>query len=150
RLDVARAREILARAGLQEGVAAEMDVISGPPFTDVAQSIQQTMAQANIRLSLVPGTSAQVITKYRARNHQIMLLYWNPDFMDPHSNAKAFAYNTNNADDAPQSTTTWRNSWLIPELSQRTTAALLERDPARRNAMYEALQRDVMRESPIV
>jgi len=41
----------------------------------------------------VPGTSAQVITKYRARNHQMMLLYWNPDFMDPHSNAKAFAYN---------------------------------------------------------
>ncbi len=151
RLDVAKARDILGRAGLlQDGVAVEMDVIAAPPFTDIGQSIQQTMAQANIRLSLVPGTSAQVITKYRARNHQMMLIYWNPDFMDPHSNAKAFAYNTNNADDAPQSTTTWRNSWLIPELSQRTTAALLERDPARRIQLYEALQRDVMRESPFV
>jgi peptide/nickel transport system substrate-binding protein len=151
RLDVARARDILGRAGLlQAGVAADMDVIAAPPFPDVAQSIQQTMAQANIRLNLLPGTSAQVITKYRARNHEMMLLYWNPDFMDPHSNAKAFAYNVNNADDAPQSTTTWRNSWLVPELSQRTTAALLERDPARRIALYEALQRDVMRESPFV
>lgn len=150
RLDVARAREILARAGLQDGLSIDMDVISAAPFMDVAQSIQQTMAQANIRLNLVPGTSAQVITKYRARNHQMMLIYWNPDFMDAHSNAKAFAYNTNNADDAPQSTTTWRNSWLIPELSQRTTAALTEPDAARRAELYQALQRDVQRESPIV
>jgi len=150
RLDVARAREILARAGLQDGIAVEMDVISGAPFMDIAQSIQQTMAQANIRLTLVPGTSAQVITKYRARNHQMMLIYWNPDFMDPHSNAKAFAYNTNNADDAPQSTTTWRNSWLIPELSRRTVEALTAPDAAQRARLYEALQRDVQRESPIV
>lgn len=150
RLDVPRAREILARAGLEAGVAAEMDVISGAPFMDIAQSLQATLAQANIRITLVPGTAAQVISKYRARNHQMMLIYWNPDFMDPHSNAKAFAYNTNNADDAPQSTTTWRNSWHIPELSERTQAALVERDPARRVQMYEALQRDVMRQSPFV
>ncbi len=88
-----------------------MDVISSAPFTDIGQSIQSTMAQAGIKLNLVPGSSAQVITKYRARNHEAMLLYWGPDFMDPHSNAKAFAYNIDNADTAPQSTTTWRNSW---------------------------------------
>jgi peptide/nickel transport system substrate-binding protein len=68
--------------------------------------------------------------------------------MDPHSNAKAFAYNVDNADSSPQSTTTWRNSWLIPELSQKTRAALVERDPGKRLDMYRDLQLTVLKESP--
>ena len=79
-----------------------------------------------------------------------MLIYWNPDFMDPHSNAKAFSYATDISDGSPQSTTTWRNTWLIPELSKRTMAALAETDPAKRAAMYRDLQVDVMKESPII
>jgi peptide/nickel transport system substrate-binding protein len=150
KLDVAKAKEILAKAGLQDGVAAEIDVIDGSPFSGLAQALQATMAQANIRLSIVPGAAAQVISKYRARNHQLMLIFWNPDFMDPHSNAKAFSYAVDISDGSPQSTTTWRNHWLIPELSKRTMDALGESDPAKRVAMYRDLQRDVMRESPFV
>jgi peptide/nickel transport system substrate-binding protein len=150
RLDVERARAILARAGLQNGIASDMDVISGYPFTEMAQAIQATMAQANIRLNLVMQTAGQLITKYRARNHQMTLVFWNPDFWDPHSNAKGFAYNVDNSDSAVQSTGTWRNHWLIPELSERTRAALTERDPARRTAMYGDLQREVQRSSPFI
>jgi peptide/nickel transport system substrate-binding protein len=123
-------------------------MISSAPFTEIAQSIQSTMAQGGIKLNLIPGTSAQVITKYRARQHEAMLLYWGPDFMDPHSNAKAFAYNVDNADTSPQSTTTWRNSWAPAELSAKTRAALVERDPAKRLDMYRDLQRSVMKEAP--
>ncbi|WP_374632494.1 ABC transporter substrate-binding protein [Ferrovibrio sp.] len=150
KLDVAKAKEILAKANIQPGLTVDMDMISSAPFTDIGQSMQATMAQAGIKLNLLPGTSAQVITKYRARQHEMMLLYWGPDFMDPHSNAKAFAYNVDNADTAPQSTTTWRNSWLVPELSARTRAALVERDPAKRLDMYRELQRDVLKSSPWV
>jgi peptide/nickel transport system substrate-binding protein len=75
-------------------------------------------------------------------------VYWGPDFMDPHSNAKAFAYNVDNADTSPQSTTTWRNSWAPAELSAKTRAALVERDPAKRLDMYRDLQRSVMKEAP--
>ena len=78
-----------------------------------------------------------------------MLLYWGPDFMDPHSNAKAFAYNVDNSDGAYQSTTTWRNSWMpAPEVSAKTMAALVERDPAKRLDMYRELQREILRNSP--
>jgi hypothetical protein len=55
--------------------------------------MQASMGQGRIKLNLLPGTGAQVITRYRARKHEAMLLYWGPDFFDPHSNAKAFAYN---------------------------------------------------------
>jgi len=149
KLDVAKARDILAKAGISE-LQVEMDVIDGQPFNGMAQAIQATMAQAGIKISIVPGAAAQVISKYRARSHQMMLIYWNPDFMDAHSNAKAFAYATDIADATPQSTTTWRNNWLIPELSKRTMDALGESDPAKRADLYRALQRDVMKESPIV
>ena len=148
RLDVARAKDILAKAGIAPGLAIDMDMISSAPFTEMAQSMQATFAQGGIKLNLVPGTSAQVITKYRARSHEAMLLYWGPDFMDPHSNAKAFAYNIDNSDGAAQSTTAWRNAWLVPELSARTKAALTEPDAAKRLDMYRDLQRAVMKESP--
>ncbi|MBM3521840.1 MAG: ABC transporter substrate-binding protein [Alphaproteobacteria bacterium] len=149
KLDVAKAREILAKAGIQN-LEVEMDVIEGQPFAGVSQTLQASMAQAGIKLSLVTGSISQVITKYRARNHQMMLVYWNPDFMDAHSNAKAFSYAVDLSDGSPQSTTTWRNHWLIPELSKRTMDALGEGDPAKRVPMYQALQRDVMKESPFV
>jgi peptide/nickel transport system substrate-binding protein len=149
-LDVAKAKALLAEAGVKDGLTIKMDVISSPPFTEIAQSLQSTFAQAGITLDLVPGTGSQVITKYRARNHEAVLLYWGPDFMDPHSNAGAFSYNIDNSDGSPQSTTTWRNAWLVPELSAETEAALQERDAAKRDAMYIDLQRKVQQSSPIV
>jgi peptide/nickel transport system substrate-binding protein len=150
KLDVAKAKDILAKAGVSN-LTIDMDIIASAPFTDIAQSIQSTMAQGGIKLNLLPGTTTQVITKYRARQQEAALLYWGPDFMDPHSNAKAFAYNVDNSDGNYQSTTTWRNSWLPPaELSAMTRAALVERDPAKRLEMYRELQRRVLVEAPWV
>jgi peptide/nickel transport system substrate-binding protein len=149
RYDAAKAKEILEKAGLKD-LTFDMDVISSSPFTDIAQAIQATMASAGIKVNILPGTGAQVITKYRARTHQMMLLYWGPDFIDPHSNAKAFAYNVDNSDDKYQSTTTWRNAWHVPELSEKTMAALKEADPAKRLTMYTDLQKEVQAKSPII
>ena len=149
--DVEKAKQILADAGVELPINVTLDVINSTPFTDIAQSLQSTFAEAGINFEILPGTGAQVITKYRARAHEAMLLYWGPDFMDPHSNAKAFAYNADNADDQYASTTTWRNAWAVPEeMNQETLAALAEPDQAERNEMYLDLQRKVQAESPIV
>ncbi len=149
KLDPERAKGILTKAGIS-GIEMDLDLINTPRFMDMAQSMQASMGKAGIKLNLLPGTGAQVITRYRARKHEAMLLYWGPDFFDPHSNAKAFAYNVDNSDGAYQSTTTWRNSWAVPELSARTLAALQESDPAKRVAAYQALQQEVQARSPII
>ena len=149
KLDPERAKGILAKAGITS-LEMDLDLINTPRFMDMAQSIQASMAKAGIKLNLLPGTGAQVITRYRARKHEAMLLYWGPDFFDPHSNAKAFAYNVDNSDGNYQSTTTWRNAWLVPELSARTMAALKEADGAKRAAAYQSLQREVQTSSPII
>jgi peptide/nickel transport system substrate-binding protein len=126
-------------------------VINSAPFTDIAASLQQTFAPAGINFEILPGTGAQVITKYRARTHQGMLLYWGPDFMDPHSNAKAFAYNADNSDDKYVSTTTWRNAWMPPaDVNAKTMAALAEQDTDKRNQMYLELQKAMQDEAPFV
>lgn len=149
--DVEKAKQILADGGVELPINVTLDVINSTPFTDIAQSLQSTFAEAGINFEILPGTGAQVITKYRARTHEAMLLYWGPDFMDPHSNAKAFAYNTDNSDDSYQSTTTWRNAWAVPdELNQETLAALAEGDADKRNEMYLDLQRKIQAKAPFV
>ncbi len=150
-LDVEKAKQILADAGIETPINVTLDVINSAPFTDIAQSLQATFAEAGINFDILPGTGAQVITKYRERTHEAMLLYWGPDFMDPHSNAKAFAYNSNNADDNYTATTTWRNAWAVPqEMNDEVNAALAEADQDVRNEMYTELQKQVQAESPIV
>ncbi|GBU09573.1 ABC-type dipeptide transport system periplasmic component [Gammaproteobacteria bacterium] len=144
-----KAQQILENAGIKD-LEITLDVINSALFMDMAQSIQASFAQAGIKLKLNPATASQVITRYRARRHEGILLYWAPDFFDPHANAKAFTYNVNNADDQYQSTASWRNAWLIPELSKLTTQALQEKDPELRTKMYQTLQQDFQKSSPIV
>tara|TARA_R110002020_G_scaffold41276_27_gene121745 strand:+ start:5603 stop:7189 length:1587 start_codon:yes stop_codon:yes gene_type:complete len=149
--DVEKAKQILADAGVETPINVTLDVINSTPFTDIAQSLQAGFAEAGINFEILPGTGAQVITKYRERTHQAMLLYWGPDFMDPHSNAKAFAYNSDNSDDNYTATTTWRNAWAVPqELNDKVTAALAEADQAKRNEMYIEIQKEAQASSPIV
>jgi peptide/nickel transport system substrate-binding protein len=149
--DPAKAKKILADAGVKTPIKVTLDVINSTPFTDMAQSLQAGFAEAGINFNIIPGTGSQVITKYRARTHEAMLLYWGPDFVDPDSNAKAFAFNEDNSDGNYQSTTTWRNGWAVPaELNAKTKAARAEADQSKRNQMYVDLQKQVQAKSPII
>lgn len=149
--DPEKAKQILADAGVKTPINVTLDVISAPNFVEMAQAIQASFAQGGINLEILAGTGAQVITKYRARTHEAMLLYWGPDFMDPHSNAKAFAFNADNSDDKYASTTTWRNAWMPPaEMNAKTMAALGEQDAEKRLNMYLELQKETQMEAPFV
>ena len=148
--DVAKAKELLAKAGLKDGFDVTMDVRNNQPVTGLAESIQQTAAQAGIKIEIIPGDGKQTLTKYRARNHDIYIGQWGVDYWDPNSNAETFTSNPNNADDSQNKTLAWRNAWNVPELTAKTKAALLERDNDKRAALYKELQKTVLEESPFV
>lgn len=149
-LDVEKARELLEKAGLKDGFSVTMDVRSIEPITGIAQSMQQTFAQAGVKLEIIPGDGKQTLTKYRARNHDIYIGRWGTDYWDPNSNADTFAANPDNSDDAAAKPLAWRNAWDIPELTKKTSAALLERDEGKRAEMYRDLQKQVLESGPFV
>ncbi|CDX15732.1 ABC transporter, periplasmic oligopeptide-binding protein [Mesorhizobium sp. SOD10] len=150
KLDIAKAKELLAKAGLPDGFKVTMDVRTGQPTTGMAESIQQTLGQAGIKLEIIPGDGKQTLTKYRARNHDIYIGNWGQDYFDPNSNAQTFASNPDNSDNAKIKTLAWRNAWDIPDLTKETEAALLEKDAAKRADMYKDLQQKILDTSPFV
>ncbi|MFN6952733.1 MAG: ABC transporter substrate-binding protein [Albidovulum sp.] len=149
-LDVAKAKELLAAAGLPDGFSVTMDTRNTPEITGIAQAIQQTAAEAGVKIELIPGDGQQTLTKYRARNHDIYIGRWGPDYQDPHTNADTFARNPDNSDDAASKPLAWRNAWDIPEMTKKADAAVLEPDAAKRAEMYVELQREHQQTSPFV
>lgn len=151
KLDVAKAKELLAKAGLKDGFSVTMDVRNTQPVTGIAESVQQTLAQAGIKLSIIPGDGKQTLTKYRARTHDIYIGQWGSDYFDPNSNAETFTVNPDNSDEGKSKTLAWRNAWDVPkELSDASKGALLEKDAAKRAAIYQDLQKKVAATSPFV
>lgn len=149
-LNVDKAKELLAAAGVPDGFTVTMDTRNTPDITGMAQAIQQTMAMAGINIELIPGDGQQTLTKYRARNHDIYIGRWGPDYQDPHTNADTFARNPDNSDDAASKPLAWRNSWEIPEMTAKADAAVLEDDADARAEMYLELQREHQETSPFV
>ncbi len=149
-LDVDKAKALLAKAGLSDGFTVTMDTRNTTTITQMAQSIQATFAKAGIKLEIIPGDGKQTLTKYRARNHDIYIGRWGPDYQDPHTNADTFARNPDNSDNAKSKPLAWRNSWDIPEMTKQADAAVLERDAAKRAEMYQAIQREHQQTSPFV
>jgi len=149
-LNVEKAKELLAAADLPDGFTVTMDTRNTPEITAMAEAIQQTMADAGIKMELIPGDGQQTLTKYRARNHDIYIGRWGPDYQDPHTNADTFARNPDNGDDAASKPLAWRNAWDIPEMTKQADAAVLEKDAKARADMYIALQQEHQKVSPFV
>ena len=150
KLDVAKAKALLAKAGLPNGFKVTIDMRTVQPVQGITEAVQQTLKQAGIEMEILPGDGKQTLTKYRARTHDIYVGQWGADYWDPHTNADTFARNPNNADDAKTKPLAWRNAWDIPELTKKADAAALERDGAKRAKMYQEMQADFRATSPFV
>ena len=139
---------LLAKAGVPDGFSVTMDVRNTSPTSDIAQAIQANWAKAGVKVELIPGDGKQVLTKYRARNHDIYIGQWGPDYQDPHTNAETFAMNVDNTDASKSKTLAWRNSWDIPDMTKQVQAAVKERDAKKRAEMYQEMQRIHQQVSP--
>jgi peptide/nickel transport system substrate-binding protein len=148
-LNVEKAKELLAAAGLPDGFTVTMDTRNTPDVTAIAQAVQQTMALAGITLEIIPGDGGQTLEKYRARTHDIYIGNWGPDYQDPHTNA-TFARNPDNSDEAAAKPLAWRNAWDIPEMTAKADGAVLERDSEKRAQTYRELQEEHLKTSPFV
>ncbi len=150
KLDVDKAKALLAKAGLPNGFKVTIDMRTTQPVQGITENFQQTAKRAGIDIEILPGDGKQTLTKYRARTHDIYIGQWGADYWDPHTNADTFARNPDNSDAAKSKPLAWRNSWDIPDLTKQADAAVLERDATKRRAMYEKMQADFRKDSPFV
>jgi peptide/nickel transport system substrate-binding protein len=141
KFDVARAKQLLAEAGYPNGFEIKLNVPTQPPMPDIAQAVQQTMAQAGVKLNLLTADLKQVLTEYRSRKHQMVIINWSPDYYDPHSNADSFAHNDDDSDGAKTHPLAWRNHYYDPAMNKMMAAAAQELNAEKRKAAYAALMK---------
>jgi peptide/nickel transport system substrate-binding protein len=146
--NVGKAKALLAQAGLPQGFAVNMDYISHAPAADIAQAIQANLAEIGIKVTLLPGEQKQVITKTRARQHQLAMLVWGTDYFDPNSNAQAWCENPDDSDTSKLKILAWRSHFVDKQLNDEAMSAVQELDPAKRIALYQTMQMQFMERAP--
>lgn len=147
--DMAAARAALAASDHPDCGPIKISVRDAQERLDIAQSLQNTWGQLGCEVELIVGTGAQTLDRYRAREHDIYLGAWGPDYPDPNTNAATFAVNPDNSDAAGATgVLAWRNAWGIPEMSKASLAAVVENDTDKRREMYIEIQREHQKVSP--
>jgi peptide/nickel transport system substrate-binding protein len=149
-MDLAKAKSLIDSAGAS-GMKIQIDTLTNPPFSDIAQSIQQSLSKIGVNAEIVLSEGKTLWPKYRARKHEAIVAYWSPDYVDPHSNADAFAHNPDNRDEAKLTgKPAWRTGYFNKDVTARTEAAAAELDSSKRLQMYMDLQKEVQTNSNFI
>lgn len=91
--DVKKAKAIPKKGGIAPGTHIALTVINQPPYIDVAQALQASFAKAEVNLDIQPVAESELWSKMRGRDFQSIFIYWGADYIDPNTNASAFAFN---------------------------------------------------------
>ncbi len=147
-LNVDKAKALLKEAGVGN-FEIGVGVREAQERVEIAQSLQNTFAKAGITLNITIGTGKQVLTRYRARELDMYIGAWGPDYPDPQTNAGTFAFNPDNSDEVKATgLLAWRNAWDPGDMNAAVLAAVVEGDRDKRKAMYEAIQREHQKRAP--
>lgn len=149
--DVAKAKSLLKAAGHADGFDITIHTLTNSPFPEIAQAVQADLAKGGIKVNIVTLEGKTLWPKYRAREHDIMLARWSPDYVDPHSNADAFAHNPDNRLEAKLTgILAWRNAWADDSSNMLAVKARNELDLGKRKKQYLELQAMLQKKGPFV
>jgi peptide/nickel transport system substrate-binding protein len=146
--DTAKAKALLAKAGYPNGFSVTFDHFAKSPYRDVAQAVQANLAEVGIKVELLAGEEKQVVSKMRARQHQMLMSTWAPDYIDPNSNVQAFNSDADDADSAKMKLPAWRCHFVDKELTGLVVAAAKELNAKTRNEIYAKIQREDLQRAP--
>lgn len=139
-LNIEKAKALLAAAGVGP-FEIEVGVREAQERIEISQSLQNTFAQVGITVNITVGTAKAILGRYRARELDMYMGAWGPDYPDPHTNAGTFAYNPVNTDEAGATgLLAWRNAWDTGGLTAKVDAAVIEGDRDTRAKMYADIQ----------
>ncbi len=144
--DIAKAKELLAKAGVKEGTEIEALVPSNFPagpidFPTLAAKVQSDLAKVGIKLTLKQLQVSELLKLYRAQEGQMTFILWGPDYPDPDGNASPFT----NYD---AKSIAYRNGWENKELFALAQKAASATTDAERVKIYAELTERVLHEGP--
>lgn len=153
KLDVERAKALLAEAGLADGFSFTFTAYNRKPEMDLATSFQATAAQAGVAVNVVNLPVSQTIPLYRDRKLEALQLSYSGGYGDPHATASKLAFNPAalpgaDPDAAWPSELSWRLGWAPKELSEKVLQASQELDEGKRAALYAEIQKLAWDTSP--
>lgn len=147
KLDIEKAKSLLAEAGLPDGFSKNCYLPAGTPYFEFAQSLQANAAKAGIKLELLVG---DYLGKFRERTTDIYFARSGERLADPHAILQSYASNSDNRDGAPLSgLLAWRSAWDVPQsMQEKVFAAARETDAAARAKIYAELNEEYLHSSP--
>ncbi|WP_375679796.1 ABC transporter substrate-binding protein [Bartonella sp. AP7XZML] len=149
KLDIAKAKQLLAEAGYPNGFEANFLVSNAPYRLLVAQSLQDSAAQAGVRLKIERLAGTQLFSKLYARAFDTIFVGWNNDSADPHTMASRLVYNPDNRFEAKNTAyPSWQHGYFDANMNQKVEEALFQKDPQKRAQLYADLQRELMQKGP--
>jgi peptide/nickel transport system substrate-binding protein len=151
RLDLDRARALLAEAGYSNGLTISLNVGTNPGIAPIATTIQENAARVNVNVQINQRSQAEHTRRFRERAFQAHIHAWLSTYPDADSMLSRLAFNPDNRLEANHNAyPTWRASWIDPELNEMVRAARFERVPARRAEMYREIQLRHAKSSPFL
>jgi peptide/nickel transport system substrate-binding protein len=144
--DTAKAKELLAKAGVQAGTAIELLVPTGPApggieWSTLASKIQNDVQQIGLKITNKQIQSSELLNIYRAQKGQMVFINWGPDFPDPDGNVTPFT-------NYEAKSIAYRNGWEAPDIAELGKKAALEQDAIARADLYKQLTERVLHEGP--
>ncbi len=149
KLDIQKAKKLLAEAGYPNGFEANFLVSNSPYTLALAQSLQDSAAQAGVRLKIERVAGTQLFSKVDARAFDTTFIGWNSGSTDPHTMASRLVYNPDNRFEAKNTAyPSWQHGYFDAEMNQKVEEALFQKDPQKRAQLYADLQRELMQKGP--
>jgi peptide/nickel transport system substrate-binding protein len=144
--DIAKAKELLAKAGVAEGTEIQLTVGSGIAtggleIATLAAKLQSDIEKTGLKVNIQQIQSSELLNLYRAQKLQMVMLSWGPDYPDPHTNANPFT-------NYEAKSIAWRNGWQSPEIAKLTLDASLAPDTAKRAELYKQMAERLFHEGP--
>jgi peptide/nickel transport system substrate-binding protein len=150
KLDLDKAKQLLAKAGYPNGFEKELIVGNAFPYPDLAQHLQANAAKVGIKLDVVTMAYGQMISRHRSRHFEMTMSAYYLTVPDAHAFVEQMAFNPDNSAEAKGNAQypTWRASFFDPYYNDVLDKALFEKDVKTREEMYKAIQRRHMLDGP--
>jgi peptide/nickel transport system substrate-binding protein len=150
KLDLDKAKQLITEAGYPNGFEKKFILSANNIAPNLAQHVASNASKIGIRLNLEQMADANLFTRARSRDFEVMLIGWGSGYPDADSMISRHAVNPDNRAEAKLAQyPSWRSSWQNASINDMADKARMERDPDKRIAMYREIQQFMLENGPM-